>query len=215
MTRDAQSAPRFDDFLQIGLVRPGTEPSEPVAETTSRSANSRRFWVALSMLAVCWMAWGAVLAHWLLLAEPDTPGSLHSVLLAMLAAAGGLVTIMALSATRAMDEARQSRPRPPIPAPVAASPTAPAPGKMRAALPPVRQRTPTAMPIVERPTNMPPPTPVIQMPQLIDEGEMMGRAYRLFSDGSIEIATLLGLRRFASLSDARHFIGAGDRAMTA
>lgn len=62
---------------------------------------------------------------------------------------------------------------------------------------------------------MPPPTPVIQMPQLIDEGEMMGRAYRLFSDGSIEIATLLGLRRFASLSDARHFIGAGDRAMTA
>ncbi len=212
MIREGHSAPSFDDFLQIGLVRPGNEPAQAGDAADVRRAGGRKFWIALCLLGICWMAWGAVLAHWLLLAELGMPGSLHSVLLALLAAAGGLVTIMALSATRAMEQARQSRPRSAVPA------AAPAPHRMTPPPPAVSQPAPAvamAMPAADQPrTSVPPPIPVVRIPQIIDEGEMMGRAYRLFSDGSIEIATLLGLRRFASLSDARQFIGPGDRGMT-
>jgi hypothetical protein len=56
--------------------------------------------------------------------------------------------------------------------------------------------------------SLPPPLP----PHLISEGELAGRLYRHYSDGSVEIATLLGLRRFDSLMDAREFIGGGEAA---
>lgn len=52
----------------------------------------------------------------------------------------------------------------------------------------------------------PPPAPTWQRP-VVTMGS--GRAARLFSDGSIEIETKLGRRRFSSTVDAVRFVGPG------
>lgn len=44
-------------------------------------------------------------------------------------------------------------------------------------------------------------------PKIIERGRLKDRAYVLFGDGSVEVETLLGLRRFASLGEAYEFIG--------
>jgi hypothetical protein len=80
-------------------------------------------------------------------------------------------------------------------APAAAAPSAPpptpAPAAVRAAPPP------------------PPPPPVAPTPawQVLSQGEIAGRAYVIFADGSIEIATAFGPRWFASVDLAHEFIG--------
>ncbi len=38
-------------------------------------------------------------------------------------------------------------------------------------------------------------------------GSLNGREYKLFGDGSVEMETILGKRRFASILDAREFVG--------
>lgn len=43
--------------------------------------------------------------------------------------------------------------------------------------------------------------------KIVERGLLKDRAYVLFGDGSIEIETLLGLRRFPSLREAAEFIG--------
>jgi hypothetical protein len=43
---------------------------------------------------------------------------------------------------------------------------------------------------------------------IVTRGELNGRDYVLFRDGSVLIETLLGPRRFASISEAQEFIGA-------
>jgi prepilin-type processing-associated H-X9-DG protein len=43
--------------------------------------------------------------------------------------------------------------------------------------------------------------------KIVERGRLKNRAYVLFGDGSVEVETLLGLRRFASLGDANEFIG--------
>jgi hypothetical protein len=43
--------------------------------------------------------------------------------------------------------------------------------------------------------------------KVVERGRLKDRPYVLFGDGSIEIETLLGQRRFASFKDAREFIG--------
>jgi hypothetical protein len=43
--------------------------------------------------------------------------------------------------------------------------------------------------------------------KIVERGLLKDRAYVLFGDGSIEVETLLGLRRFPSLQDAVEFIG--------
>ncbi len=43
--------------------------------------------------------------------------------------------------------------------------------------------------------------------KIVERGLLKDRAYVLFGDGSIEVETLLGLRRFPSLRDAAEFIG--------
>jgi hypothetical protein len=42
---------------------------------------------------------------------------------------------------------------------------------------------------------------------VIERGRLKDRAYVLFGDGSVEVETLLGLRRFASVGEAYEFIG--------
>jgi hypothetical protein len=44
-------------------------------------------------------------------------------------------------------------------------------------------------------------------PELLATGEMNGRRYALFSDGSVELLTLLGRRRFRTIAHAREFVG--------
>ncbi len=57
----------------------------------------------------------------------------------------------------------------------------------------------------------PPPTKA-EAPQLahqrkiIERGWVKDRAYVLFSDGSVEVETMLGRRRFPSLQEAQEFI---------
>jgi hypothetical protein len=43
---------------------------------------------------------------------------------------------------------------------------------------------------------------------VVTRGELNGRDYVLYRDGSVLIETLLGPRRFASISEAQEFIGA-------
>lgn len=58
-------------------------------------------------------------------------------------------------------------------------------------------------------TASPPPLPFAPAPSLSiqETAHLAGRKYIMFSDGSIEIDTLLGRRRFTSLDAAREFVG--------
>lgn len=47
----------------------------------------------------------------------------------------------------------------------------------------------------------------IEPPSVVAQGDLAGRAYALYSDGSVVVETLLGQRRFQTLDDARQFIG--------
>jgi hypothetical protein len=47
-----------------------------------------------------------------------------------------------------------------------------------------------------------------QSEEIVTKGAMAGRDYVLFRDGSVLVETLLGPRRFPTLSDAQQFIGA-------
>lgn len=42
---------------------------------------------------------------------------------------------------------------------------------------------------------------------IVSRGEISGREYVLFADGTVGVETLIGRRRFRTLSDARQFIG--------
>jgi hypothetical protein len=44
-------------------------------------------------------------------------------------------------------------------------------------------------------------------PKIVERGLLKDRAYVLFGDGSIEVQTMLGLRRFQSFKEAADFIG--------
>lgn len=41
----------------------------------------------------------------------------------------------------------------------------------------------------------------------VERGKLKDRSFARFADGSVEVETLLGLRRFSSLADAEGFIG--------
>ncbi len=66
-------------------------------------------------------------------------------------------------------------------------------------------------------TEAPKPTPARQqqpvkerakpLPKVVERGWLKDRAYVLFIDGSVEIDTLLGRRRFSSMQDAHEFVG--------
>lgn len=52
------------------------------------------------------------------------------------------------------------------------------------------------------------PQPAAPPPvEVVARGDLNGRAYLLYSDGSVVVETLLGRRRFRSLAEAREFIG--------
>jgi hypothetical protein len=60
--------------------------------------------------------------------------------------------------------------------------------------------------------SMPPVTPPFLQQrspnEVVTRGALNGRDYVLFRDGSVMVETLLGPRRFASISEAQEFIGA-------
>ena len=43
--------------------------------------------------------------------------------------------------------------------------------------------------------------------KIVDRGRLRDRSYVLFADGSVEVETLLGIRRFATLEEAAGFVG--------
>jgi hypothetical protein len=51
------------------------------------------------------------------------------------------------------------------------------------------------------------PRSLVEPKSVLERGLFKDRPYTLFGDGSIEIETLLGARRFTSLQDACEFIG--------
>jgi len=89
-------------------------------------------------------------------------------------------------------EPRVAQPRP-------AEPSEPAP----VAAPAPR---PSFHPAPAAPANFDPPRAA-----LIEEGEIAGHVYRVLADLTVEIDTLLGVRRFDSMEAARRFVGAPDR----
>lgn len=72
---------------------------------------------------------------------------------------------------------------------------------------------PEPFPLLEqaRAAAVPPPPhpqPRPERPSLVGHGVLAGRDYAEYSDGSVEINTMLGRRRFISLDTARSFVGA-------
>lgn len=51
------------------------------------------------------------------------------------------------------------------------------------------------------------PLPSSSPKKVVERGTLKDRSYMRFGDGTIEIETLLGLRRFASIQEASEFIG--------
>ena len=75
----------------------------------------------------------------------------------------------------------------------------------------------SSTPSSPKPAAPPRQSPTTQSPQLmgprqtseiVTKGAMSGRDYVLFRDGSVVVETLLGPRRFLSLTEAQEFIGA-------
>jgi hypothetical protein len=89
-------------------------------------------------------------------------------------------------------------------------------GRLAAAVPPPRAQGRTAMALAQlpqRPVQTPPlePAPAAAPPrttaEVVTRGMLNGRDYVLFRDGSVLVETLLGPRRFPSITDAQTFIG--------
>jgi hypothetical protein len=58
-----------------------------------------------------------------------------------------------------------------------------------------------------QPARPAPQTPTAQS-EIVERGRFDGRAYLRYRDGSVEIETLLGVRRFSSMEEVEEFIGA-------
>jgi hypothetical protein len=72
----------------------------------------------------------------------------------------------------------------------------------------VLQRAAAAKAQPAPPMSEPEPEPEYVDPDLVVErGRILNRPFARFADGSVEVETLLGVRRFASLADAQDFIG--------
>ena len=72
----------------------------------------------------------------------------------------------------------------------------------------VLQRAAAAAAQPAPPMPEPEPEPAYVEPDaIVERGRVGDRAYVLFGDGSVEVETLLGVRRFASIDEARDFIG--------
>ena len=56
--------------------------------------------------------------------------------------------------------------------------------------------------------QVPIPPPLPAPPKAVIGGQLAGREYLEYHDGSIEIDTLVGRRRFISIDAAREFVGA-------
>jgi prepilin-type processing-associated H-X9-DG protein len=56
-------------------------------------------------------------------------------------------------------------------------------------------------------TDAPAVGPSIDAAEIVDRGRLRGRSYVLFADGSVEVETLLGIRRFATFDEAAGFVG--------
>jgi hypothetical protein len=52
------------------------------------------------------------------------------------------------------------------------------------------------------------PQPATAQSEIVERGRFDGRAYLRYRDGSVEIETLLGVRRFSSMEEVEEFIGA-------
>ena len=64
---------------------------------------------------------------------------------------------------------------------------------------------PVTRPRVVEPEPEPEPA-YVEPDAIVERGRVGDRAYVLFGDGSVEVETLLGVRRFASIDEARDFI---------
>jgi hypothetical protein len=61
-----------------------------------------------------------------------------------------------------------------------------------------------------QPAPPPPPAPVVEAidpSTIVERGWIRNRPYARFGDGSVEVETLLGVRRFATFADAQDFVG--------
>lgn len=72
---------------------------------------------------------------------------------------------------------------------------------------PVRQVEQRQVQAQKQPVTTRREPPVARPSKIIERGRLKDRGYVLFGDGSVEVETLLGLRRFASLGEAHKFIG--------
>ena len=75
---------------------------------------------------------------------------------------------------------------------------------------PATGASPATCRIVPEPVPPPEAEPEVELLE-IDRGMLRGRAYVLFEDGSMEVVTRLGNRRFSKLHDALDFIGEHQR----
>lgn len=58
-----------------------------------------------------------------------------------------------------------------------------------------------------QPAQPPPVVETIDPSTIVERGWIRNRPYARFADGSVEVETLLGVRRFATFADAQDFVG--------
>jgi hypothetical protein len=104
--------------------------------------------------------------------------------IALLGALGKALRLL----TRMTDNASQARPQP------------------RAGGPPLHASP--GQPLVAQPHVTPMLAPQNNANEVVTRGALNGRDYVLFRDGSVVVETLLGPRRFTSITEAQEFIGA-------
>lgn len=63
-----------------------------------------------------------------------------------------------------------------------------------------------------RPQTAPAPDPEPATRRVLEEGLLAGRIYSRYSDGTIEVETLMGARQFKSMMEAEAFLG-GDQVL--
>jgi hypothetical protein len=83
-------------------------------------------------------------------------------------------------------------------------------GALRQSLAPLAKFFETILARTARPAAVQGPTPVAVEPnamRIFDRGWIRDRPYVLYADGSAEVQTLVGPRRFETLQDARDFLG--------
>ena len=145
-------------------------------------------------LLIATLGWGLLLAYPLLAwhgpVSPDAHEIRDPARFILIFGENAVVTGLAIALLGAMEKVIALLGRTPATA-----------GQSKAAMQPSAPRAPSLAPTPQLLTTR-------QTNEIVTKGALAGRDYVLFRDGSVVVETLLGPRRFLSMTEAQEFIGA-------